>query len=86
MLLLDYLTGPARTVEPPSAVDNYVYKYEFVDWLDTARFTAVEECPYNWRDVLILFIFVRLRWFAGVTGLQLFVCFQLRLSHIFGGL
>lgn len=45
MSLLDYHTGPVWNLEPPCTIEEYIANYDNVDWLDAARFAAIDEGP-----------------------------------------
>lgn len=45
LLLLNNKTGPARNVEPPCTIEEYIANYDNVDWWDAARFAAIDEGP-----------------------------------------
>lgn len=43
MSMLNYHTGPVRTVEPLCTVFDYISNFEGVDCLDAARFAEIED-------------------------------------------
>lgn len=45
MSLLDYHTGPARNLEPPCMIEEYIANYDNLYWLDAAPFVALDEGP-----------------------------------------